>query len=66
VYLVKIIDFKINEAYSPLSVEKENIKNIILNQRRQALLKKIRLDALKKAQKERAIVVAVESESEKK
>ncbi len=65
VYLVKIIDFKINEAYSPLSIEKENIKNIILNQRKQVLLKKIRLEALEKAQKQRAIIVDLERQSEK-
>jgi len=55
VYLVKINDFKINEAYSPLSVEKENIKEIILNQRRQKLVKQIRDNALQKAKKEHAV-----------
>lgn len=55
VYLVNIIDFKINEAYSPLSLEKERIKNIILNQRRQALRKQIRNDALNKAKQNHEI-----------
>ncbi|MDY0014847.1 MAG: hypothetical protein RBS13_01410 [Bacteroidales bacterium] len=55
VYLVKINDFKINEAYSPLSIEKENIKEILLNQRRQKLVKQIRNNALQKAKKEHAV-----------
>lgn len=55
VYLVNIIDFKINEAYSPLSLEKERIKKIILDQRRQALRKQIRSDALNKAKQEHEI-----------
>lgn len=57
VYLVKINDFKINEAYSPLSIEKENIKEMILNQRRQELVKKIRMDALQKAKKEHVVEI---------
>jgi hypothetical protein len=60
VYLVKIIDFKINEAYSPINVEKENIKKIILNQRRQVLLKQIKNEALQKAKKEHAIEINIE------
>ncbi len=55
VYLVKIIDFKINEAYSPLSIEKENIKKMILNERRQKLVKQIRNNALQKANKAHAV-----------
>lgn len=55
VYLVKINDFKINEAYSPLSIEKENIKEILLNQRRQKLVKQIHDNALQKAKKEHAV-----------
>jgi hypothetical protein len=55
IYLVNIIDFKINENYSPLEMEKENIKNIILDHRRQILVKQIRTNALKKAQDEHEV-----------
>jgi hypothetical protein len=49
VYLVNIIDFKIKESISPLAFEKQNIRNIILNKRKiamiQQLRKELRLDA---------------------
>jgi len=38
VYLVKFNDFKIGESLSPLSYETENIRNIIINQRKLELI----------------------------
>jgi len=66
VYLVKIIDFKINEAYSPFEIEKETIKEIILNQRRQVLVKQIREEAIEKAKKNHAIELRMYKKTENK
>lgn len=38
-YLINFIDFKIKESISPLSIEKENIRSIILNKRKMELIK---------------------------
>jgi hypothetical protein len=38
-YLLRIEDYLLSEGISPLEIEYENIKNILLNQRRQALLR---------------------------
>ena len=55
VYLVNILDFKINETYSPLSMEKERIKKGILDQRRRTLREQIREEALNKAKQNHEI-----------
>jgi hypothetical protein len=41
IYLIKIKDFKIKESSSPLSFEKDNIRNIILNKRKLLLINKM-------------------------
>ncbi len=38
VYLVKILDFKINEKYAPLSVVEESIRSVLLEQKKIKLL----------------------------
>jgi hypothetical protein len=43
-YFVNIKGFKIKNSISPLSFEKENIRNIILNKRKVELIKKMRED----------------------
>jgi hypothetical protein len=48
-YLVRILDFKINEGYSPINIERENIITSILQQRRIKILISLREDAVKKA-----------------
>lgn len=48
-YLVQILDFKINEGYSPVNIERESIINSILQQRRMKILISLREDAVKKA-----------------
>jgi hypothetical protein len=49
IYLIKILDFKINEGYSPLNIEKENIIKSILQQRRIKILTSLQENAIKKA-----------------
>ncbi len=51
IYLVRFKDFKIKESVSPLSFEKERIRNIILNKRKIDLTKKMREDIFERAQK---------------
>lgn len=41
-YFVRFYDFKIRESISPLSLERENIRQIIINKRKTALLKEVR------------------------
>jgi len=51
IYLIKILDFKIDEGYSPINIEKENIVKSILQQRRIQILESLREDAVSKAKK---------------
>ncbi len=48
-YLVKVVDFKIKEDISPLEVERQDIRHIIINQRKTRLIKKVREDIYNKA-----------------
>ena len=43
-YFINIKGFKIRNSISPLSFEKENIKNIILNKRKLQLISKMKQD----------------------
>jgi hypothetical protein len=38
VYFLKVIEYKLKDGLSPLSIEKENIKNILINQRKIKLI----------------------------
>ena len=49
VYLVKILDFQINEGYSPVNIERENIIKSILQQRRMNIATSLRQDVVNKA-----------------
>jgi hypothetical protein len=51
VYMVRFKDFKIKEGISPLSFEKEQIKNIILNKRKIDLINKMHEDTYEQALK---------------
>lgn len=51
IYLVRIKDFKIKESVSPLSFEKDRIRNILLNKRKIDLTKKMREDIFTQASK---------------
>jgi hypothetical protein len=50
-YLVRFRDFKIKESVSPLSFEKERVKNILLNKRKIDLIQKMHGDLYDKALK---------------
>ena len=49
-YLVNVSDFRIKEGTSPLSFEKGNIRQILINKRKLHLLKKMRQDIFNQAQ----------------
>ncbi len=51
-YFVNIKDFQVKESVSPLSFEKENIKSIILNKRKLALIEEMQNNLFKDALKE--------------
>jgi hypothetical protein len=55
IYFLNILDYKLKDAYSPLSLEREKIKNIILNNRSNELRVKLREDLFNDAQKENSI-----------
>ena len=42
IYLVYIVDYKLKDSISPLELEREKIRNIILNKRKLKLLSNIR------------------------
>jgi hypothetical protein len=48
-YFLKIIDVKSKNTISPLNFEKNNIKNMLINQRKQRLISTIKKDFLDKA-----------------
>ena len=41
IYLINFVDFKIKNDFSPLELERENIKNIIVNNRKMVFIKKL-------------------------
>ena len=51
-YFVNIKAYKIKNSLSPLSFEKENIKNIILNKRKLKLIEEMKRDIFEKAKKQ--------------
>lgn len=50
-YFVNILGFKIKDNVSPLSFEKQNIRNIIINKRKMELIDKMQVDLYKEAEK---------------
>lgn len=55
VYFLNILDYKLKDAVSPLSLEKEKIKSIILNIRANELKKKIREELYDEAKRKQNI-----------
>ena len=53
-FLVNIKGFKIKDSLSPLSFEKDNIKNLILNQRKLRLIEEMEKKAYEDALKNNA------------
>lgn len=56
-YLVRIMDYKLKDGISPLSFEKNNIRRIILNNRKIEFLDKLSDDIYQKAKKEEQIEI---------
>ena len=50
-YYVRILDYKIMDETSPLELQRENIKSIILNHRKVELLTQLQADLLAEAEK---------------
>lgn len=48
-YLVRILDYRLKNSISPLSFERNNIKNIIINQRKKELIDRLKKDLLEDA-----------------
>lgn len=57
IYFMNIKGFKIKNSLSPLSFEKENIRNIILNKRKMELVNKMKEDIYKNALEKKQIEV---------
>lgn len=44
IYLLKILDYRLKDSTSPLSLERDNIRNIIINQRKVGLINRMKQD----------------------
>jgi len=51
IYMIKFVDFKIKNDFSPLELEKENIRNIIINSRKIDFIKDMHTKLFKNAAK---------------
>ncbi len=60
-YMVRFVDYILEESISPLEMVSDNIKSVILAQRKEALLEKMNVALYEKARKERAFEVYVGS-----
>ena len=60
-YMVRFVDYLLEESISPLEMVSDNIKSVILAQRKEALLEKMNAALYEKARKERAFEVYVGS-----
>lgn len=56
-YFLKIIEVKSKNTLSPLNFEKNNIKNILLNQRKQKLVSSIKKDFFEKAKNNKELEI---------
>lgn len=56
-YFLKIIDVKTKNSLSPLNFEKENIKTMILNQRKQLLINSVKKDFFDDAKSNKEIIL---------
>ena len=60
-YMVRFVDYILEESISPMEMVSDNIKSIILAQRKQAMIEQMKTDLYDKARKERAFEVYVGS-----
>ena len=56
-YIAKIIDSKVTDDISPIDFEYQNIKNIILNQRKVEIVNKMRTNLMQKAEADKEIEI---------
>jgi hypothetical protein len=56
-YFINIKGFMIRDSHSPLAFEKENIRNIILNQRKKELIEQLHSDLYKEAMEKKDIEI---------
>ena len=62
-YMVRFVDYLLEESTSPIEMVRDNIKSVILAQRKQALIEQMRTAVYEKAKKEHAFEVYVGSPS---
>ncbi|MBO4282671.1 MAG: hypothetical protein J5873_05715 [Bacteroidales bacterium] len=55
VYLVRFLEAKVNETYSPLDIERERIRELLLDKRRVEARERLRRETVEKARKEHEI-----------
>ena len=60
-YMVRFVDYLLEESISPLEIERDNIKSVILAQRKQAMLNNMKEALYKKAKRDHAFEVYVGS-----
>ena len=60
-YMVRFVDYLLEESLSPIEMERDNIKSVILARRKQALIEMMRTAIYEKAQREHAFEVYVGS-----
>ena len=61
IYMVRFVEYLLEESTSPLEMVRDNIKSVILAQRRQALIEKMHTSLYEKAKRDRAFEVYVGS-----
>ena len=61
IYMVRFVDYLLEESTSPLEMVRDNIKSVILAQRNQALIEKMHTSLYEKAKRDRAFEVYVGS-----
>ena len=57
VYMVRFEDYLLKESISPIEIESDNIKNIILMKRKKDLLSQLNIDLYEKAVKEKVFEI---------
>lgn len=60
-YMVRFVEYLLEESTSPLDMVRDNIKSVILAQRKQALIERMRTAIYEKAKRDRAFEVYVGS-----
>ena len=60
-YMVRFVDYLLEESISPMEMERDNIKSVILARRKQAMLEKMKASLYEKAKRDHAFEVYVGS-----